>query len=124
VRSAEGSAVQNVTSLFARMQFDLARDPELWSLMQRAHRGESLTEIERGRAGDLLGAYFIAFENFHYQHVAGLMAPTAFRAREQVIANLLSSPFAREWWTEYGRAIHPDAFVAEVDRILAAADAA
>jgi hypothetical protein len=124
VRSSEGAAVQNVTSLFARMQFDLARDPELWTLMERAHRGEALTNVERGRAGDLLAAYFIAFENFHYQHLAGLMGPTAFRARERVIANILSSPFAREWWAEYGRDTHPEAFVVEVDRILAGADAA
>lgn len=123
LKSTEGAAVQNVTGLFARMQFEMAANGELSSLIHRAHRGDPLDAVERTRAGNVLSAYLIAFENFHYQDASGLMDGDAFRSRERVIAGVLGSPFARRWWDEWGRPSHPPEFAAAIDRILAEADA-
>lgn len=123
IRAAESGAVQNVTDQFARMQFDMARDGELADIIARAKSGGPLTEVERGRVGDMLSAYLIAFENLFVQHSNGLMSEQGYAPRRKVLAWLLASPFARNWWDSFGRLSHPEVFVREVDAILAEAEA-
>jgi len=113
----QSNITQQITSHFSLLQLEIAKDAGLFTAWTKAQRGEPLSEDESARVLQIVSSYLIGFENMYYQYRQGMLEENAWRARRNVIANLIKIPGTDAWWSEFGTRQFPADFVQEVESI-------
>ena len=97
----------------------VAIDPELADLLDRAWSGEELTRAEATQFRHRNIAMFRYFENVHYQNRQGLYDESEFSTQREAWRAFLSTETAL-FWCDYRNTVSPE-FRADFDSLLPAA---
>ncbi len=104
--------------LAAEWNSEVARDPEVASLIIRAARREEMTVEEQLRYRFAMASLFYRFEGLYLQKERGLLSAESFEAWDEVMVSNMFTPAMLEWWNS---GFHPfsASFRAHVDALLA-----
>lgn len=107
-----------IATTVVEMQVEIATNPQLVEVMDRANRGEELSTAEALQVFLAINAIIRSWENVHYQYRSGLYDDIEFDAQRKAWRTILESGRAfTEFWCQQ-RTLFSPAFAADLENLL------
>ena len=115
-RAVQGATVNAIKE---GQQYELHWSSEIAAAFTKAIESpDQMDSIEVWRLSEWLTAAFNARQNELIQYERGLLDPEIWEGSKIIVGVIMSLPWAKKWWNQYGRDAYTPRFTAYVDSVI------